>query len=110
MSRIFILVALLTCVACSPQDKSAPTPNPTAADTHPSGVASPPGTTEAKSPPAPKVPAPALQSQYPDKAALLADLQKLHPNNAVNLDGKEVGSGFGPALQYRTNADGSISR
>jgi hypothetical protein len=50
-----------------------------------------------------------LKPQYPDKAALLTDLQKVHPSNAVHLDGKEIGSGFGPALQYRINADGSIS-
>ena len=95
MTRIFILVTLLTCVACSPQDQS----KPRAA-----------ATTEAKSPSVSDTPAPTLKPQYPDKAALLADLQKVHPSNAVNLDGKEIASGFGPAMQYRTNAEGSISR
>jgi hypothetical protein len=51
-----------------------------------------------------------LKPRYPDKAALLADLQTTHPGSAVEVDGKGVWSGFGPELRYRTNGDGSISR
>jgi glucose/arabinose dehydrogenase len=110
MTRICILVTLLTCVACSPQDQSAPRANPAAADTPAPAAAPPTATTEAKLPPVSQTPAPTLKPRYPDKAALLADLQTTHPSSAVELDGKDVWSGFGPALQYRTNGDGSISR
>ena len=54
--------------------------------------------------------APALKTQYPDKAALLADLQAIHPGLAVELDGERVWEGFGPAIKFRKNPDGSISR
>jgi hypothetical protein len=51
-----------------------------------------------------------LKSSYPDKAALLADVQKIRPAMAVELDGQTVAPGFGPAMRYHTAKDGSISR
>jgi hypothetical protein len=123
MIRIYcICAALLTC-ACSAPGPSAPQTVPPAA----SVAGSPPAAATGDGPTKEmgieghvvlgKVPAPgssstaaALRLRYPDKAAFLADVQTAHPVQAVVLDGSAVWQGFGPALSYRTNLDGSISR
>jgi hypothetical protein len=51
-----------------------------------------------------------LKASYPNKAALVADLQAVRPRTAVALDGKTVCGGFGPPMSYHTGADQSISR
>jgi hypothetical protein len=63
-----------------------------------------------KLPSGPETPAATLKPRYPDKDAFLADLKAVHPSSAVELDGKGVRDGFGPALRYHTNPDGSISQ
>jgi hypothetical protein len=59
--------------------------------------------------PAPEAPRPDVKPEYSDKAAFLADLEVARPKQAVTLDGKNVWKGFGPAISYRTNGNGSIS-
>ena len=54
-------------------------------------------------------PASDLKPEYSDKAAFLANLEATRPKQAVALDGKNVWKGFGPAISYRTNRNGSIS-
>ncbi|TMH52195.1 MAG: hypothetical protein E6H60_06155 [Betaproteobacteria bacterium] len=111
MTRIYycVFATLLMCGACS--NRTAPHAPPAAtteAPTQEMGI-------EARAVLG-KLPAPgsegpsSLRPRYPDKAAFLADLQTTHPGHAVELDGKSVWSGFGPALQYRSNTDGSITR
>jgi hypothetical protein len=57
-----------------------------------------------------ETPNPGLKPEYSDKTSFLSDLQATRPSNAVDLDGKNVWSGFGPATRYHTNQNGSISR
>ena len=59
--------------------------------------------------PAPEAPGPDMKPEYSDKAVFLADLEATRPKQAVALDGKTVWKGFGPAISYRTNGNGSIS-
>ena len=124
MTRIYycVFATLLTCGACS--KPTAPHAPPAVGGTSGSPGAPPAATTEAPTQETGiearvilgKLPAPgsevpsSLKPRYPDKAAFLADLQTTHPGHAVELDGKSVWSGFGPALQYRSNTDGSITR
>ena len=51
-----------------------------------------------------------MKPEYSDKAAFLANLEATRPKQAVALDGKNVWKGFGPAMSYRTNGNGSIRR
>lgn len=51
-----------------------------------------------------------LKPSYPDKEAFLSDVKANHPPQAIALDDSTVWEGFGPAAQYHTNKDGSISR
>jgi hypothetical protein len=62
-----------------------------------------------KIPTGPTTPPASLKKRYPDKAALLADLRSIHPGYAVELDGRSIWTGVGPAISYRTNSDSSVS-
>jgi len=113
MTRLYYccsLAALLILSACSPSGPSA-APKSTTAAAPPSSIApSIPqsGDTRVSSPPAPEPPAAALKPEYSDKAAFLAHLEASRPKQAVTLDGQNVWKGFGPAISYRTNGNGSI--
>ena len=118
MTRIhyFSFATLLTCVACSPPAPSTshdPKGTTAVGSSDAPAVSSPPSeqarTTEG-SIPAPATPGEGLKPEYSDKAALLANLEATRPTQAVELDGKKVWKGFGPAITYRTNGNGSISR
>jgi hypothetical protein len=118
MTRIYYycsFATLLACGACSPgpstsQDPKATTP---VGSSGAAAVSRPPSE-EARVIqgliPAPEKPGPALKPEYSDKAAFLADLEATRPKQAVLLDGKSAWNGFGPAISYRTNGNGSISR
>lgn len=112
----FCFATLLACVACSP---------PTPSTSHDSRGATPVGSSDAptgSTPPSgqggtiqepipgPTTPGQDMKPEYPDKAAFLANLQQTRPTQAVELDGERVWKGFGPAITYRTNGNGSISR
>lgn len=56
----------------------------------------------------PKIPP--LQDRYASKQALLDELANRPAERAVTLDGTVLKLGFGPASNYRSNADGSVSR
>ena len=60
--------------------------------------------------PVPEAPGRGMKTEYSDKAAFLADLEATRPKQAVALDDKNVWKGFGPAISYRTNSNGSISQ
>jgi len=116
MTRLYFccsLAALLICSACSPSGPAASPPKVTTA-AGPSNAAavaaSAPGDTRVGSPPAPEPPAASLKPQYSDKTAFLAHLEATKPKQAVTLDGQNVWKGFGPAISYRTNGNGSIGR
>lgn len=94
-----IFAALLTCSACS-----APTPSATPAVPATSAPALPAAAPEARKE------VWNLKFRYVDKAAFLADVQANRPIQAVSLDDDSVWEGFGPAVRYHTNQDGSISR
>ncbi len=118
MTRIhyFGFATLLTCVACSPPD---PATSHDAKGTSAVGssdapaVSSPPlgqGRTIQEPIAGPTTPGQDMKPEYSDKAAFLASLEATRPTQAVELDGERVWKGFGPAITYHTNGNGSISR
>ena len=118
MARLYYYCSfaiLLTCSACSPSGPSAshdPKATTAAGSSDVAAVSSPPSGESRIVPgltPAPESPAPDLKPEYSDKAAFLASLEATRPKQAVALDGKNVWKGFGPAISYRTNGNGSIS-
>lgn len=118
MTRIHYLsfATLLACVACSPP---APSTSHDPKGTTPVGSSDTPAVSSTPSEqartiqaplPEPKAPDRDLKAKYSDKAAFLASLEAAKPTQAIELDGKNVWKGFGPAIAYRTNGNGSISR
>jgi len=116
-----MLILALALGACSersapPGAAASPTQAPAPGTTAPAPQAATPQMgnpvlTAAPSPAAPDpAPAPSLKPKYPDKTALLADIQAVKPAMQIELDGETVAPGFGPATRYRTNKDGSLSR
>jgi hypothetical protein len=108
----WILILALALGACS--ERSAPAPAGASPKTlAPGGQALLPNPA-LPVPPSPSAsdptPAPSMKDKYPNKDAFLADLKAVNPVIAVELDGKGVSSGLGPAMPYRTNKDGSVSR
>jgi len=108
------LATLLMCSACSP---SGPTASPKAATAAvpstpvaPSSSQSSEARIAAAQSTAPEPPAASLKPEYSDKSAFLAHLEATKPKQAVTLDGQNVWKGFGPAISYRTNGNGSIGR
>ena len=118
----FSFATLLACAACSPPGPStshdakgtaAVSSSDAPAVSNPPSVSSPPSeqARAIQEPlPAPKAPDEDLKAKYSDKAALMANLEATRPTQAIELDGKKVWNGFGPAIAYRTNGNGSISR
>ena len=112
----FSFATLLACAACSPP---APSTSHDAKGTAAVGsfdapaVSTPPSeqARAIQEPlPAPKAPDEDLKAKYSDKAAFMANLEATRPTQAIELDGKKVWNGFGPAIAYRTNGNGSITR
>ena len=110
MARLYYYCSfaiLLTCSACSPSGPS------TAPKASAPSTGSSPQAGEARiiagQPPAPEATGPALKPEYADKTTFLAHLEASRPKQAVVLDGQNVWKGFGPAISYRTNGNGSIS-
>jgi hypothetical protein len=107
---------LLACGACSPPGPSTSHDQKatTAVGSSNAAPTSSPPSEEARiiqgQIPAPAAPGQDLKPEYSDKAALIADLEATRPTQAVELDGKKVWKGFGPAFSYRTNGNGSIRR
>jgi hypothetical protein len=119
MTRIYYYSAfatLLACGACSPPAPSTSHDQKatTAVGSSNAAPTSSPPSEEARivqgQIPAPAAPDKDLKPEYSDKAALLANLEATRPTQAVELDGKNVWKGFGPAISYRTNGNGSIRR
>lgn len=119
MTRIYYyssFAILLACGACSPPAPStsqAPKATTPVGSSDAAAISSPPSEMARiiNGPaPAPAAPAPDMKAEYSDKATFLASLEATRPNQAVLLDGKNVWKGFGPALSYRTNGNGSIRR
>jgi hypothetical protein len=50
-----------------------------------------------------------LRSAYPNRQLLLDDARRLNFRYAIAIDGTAAWPGFGPANQYKTNADGSVT-
>jgi hypothetical protein len=118
MTRFYLycgFATLLTCSACSPSGPSTPhDPKATTAvgSSDAAAVSSSPSADARIVPgltPVPEAPASDMKPEYSDKAAFLANLEATRPKQAVALDGKNVWKGFGPAISYRTNRNGSIS-
>lgn len=120
MKRTHPILALVAALAaCATPGPPAPPANPAAAGKFaPSTAPKPPQSEESMGiearivlgktgTPAPPSQA-SLKARYPDKAAFLADVQAVKPVMAVELDGKLIATGFGPALRYRTADDGSV--
>ena len=119
MTRIYYystFAILLACGACSPPGPSTSHDQKatTAVGSSNAAPTSSPPSEEARiiqgQIPAPAVPGQDLKPEYSDKAAFLANLEAARPKQAVLLDGKSAWNGFGPAISYRTNGNGSISR
>ena len=111
----WILILALMLGACSERSappaatvspKQAGTPTPAGQAMLPNPAIPVPPSPSASDP----TPAPSLKDKYPNKDAFLADIKAVNPAIAVELDGKGVSSGLGPAMPYRTNKDGSVSR
>ena len=51
-----------------------------------------------------------LKTEYPSKAALVEAIKEARPGTAVELDGVTLFAGFGPALRFRTEPDGTVRR
>ena len=56
------------------------------------------------------IPRSLIKSSYPSAEALKADLAKEISAFAVTLDGELIRAGYGPAISYRSQPDGSVSR